>query len=126
MQLSTLCSLDISDDPETVGSLRQVASFGDLNKDQILETIPFGPPQGEIRAKCAILGALTPVSFAHQPTLSENITLHYMISARQGFTEHLPLAMSAMSLFSHQAGRHREGNATNEVGEVLLRKVKSP
>lgn len=126
MQLSTLCNLHITDDPKIVESLRQEASFGDLDKDQILEAIPLGPPEGEVVVKCAILGALIAVSFVHQPTLSECIELHYVISARQGFTEHLPLAMSGVALFNHQAGKHKQANTIHGAGEILLRRVRSP
>lgn len=124
-ELLEICDIRIVGDPQAIENLRLKASYGSMTADDILAVIPSSPPP-VTAARAAILTSLVAVSFAFQPDVAEEIVLHAILAAGEGFTEHAIFAYSVQVLFKHGQDLHGEANALSELGGTMLNKIVSP
>lgn len=96
-----------------------------MSAEDIMDRIP-STAAPEIAAQSAILSSLMPLSFVFRSELAEEITMHGILSAEQGFTEYAPLAYSALVLFKLGLSLYKEANVIRDVTRALLNRVKSP
>lgn len=108
-----------------IDALRTAASFGEMNCDQILESMANDPPP-MTAAQAAILASLFAPSFAFQQDIAEQVVLHGIIAAKQGFTEYAPMAFAMLVIFKHGQGFHKEANVLSDVAGNILNRIVSP